>query len=295
MLEFKNFEVSDAQRLLKYTAASDELSCEGAFVNLLVWQDIYNNMWAEKDGHLFVKSEKDGKNVFRLPFGSDLAAGIEMIREYSGNNYPEFWVQDGARLTEFKELFGAHYTFTEERDAFDYVYNRTDLALLSGKKYHGKRNHISAFSKQYDWHFAPLAPDNTEDIRQCAEEWYAENTERTDKYLLCEKRGIEIMLKNADVLNIKGGIIYVGNKAVAFTLGSAVNPDVFDIHIEKSLAEYAEGYTVINREFAANMLADYKYINREDDMGLDGLRQAKLSYHPCITVKKYSAVKKVTE
>ena len=252
-------------------------------------------MWAEKDGHLFVKSEKSGKNVFRLPFGNDLKAGIEMIQGYSDTEYPEFWVQDGARLSEFKELFGEHYTFSEERDAFDYVYNRADLVSLSGKKYHGKRNHISAFSKQYDWHYAPLTADNINDIRQCANEWYAENETRADKYLLCEKRGVEIMLQNAAALKIRGGIIYIGEKAVAFTLGSAVNRDVFDIHIEKSLAEYAEGYTVINREFAANELADYKYINREDDMGLDGLRQAKLSYHPAVMVKKYSAVKRVTE
>ena len=134
MLEFKKFEISDAPRLLKYTSDSAELSCEGAFVNLLVWQDIYKNMWAEKDGHLFVKSEKSGKNVFRLPFGNDLKAGIEMIQEYSDTEYPEFWVQDGARLSEFKELFGEHYAFSEERDAFDYVYNRADLASLSGKK-----------------------------------------------------------------------------------------------------------------------------------------------------------------
>lgn len=295
MLDFKKFEISDAPRLLKYTSDSAELSCEGAFVNLLVWQDIYKNMWAEKDGHLFVKSEKSGKNVFRLPFGNDLKAGIEMIQEYSDTEYPEFWVQDGARLSEFKELFGEHYAFSEERDAFDYVYNRADLASLSGKKYHGKRNHISAFSKQYDWRYAALTAGNVNDIRRCANEWYAENEARADKYLLCEKRGVEIMLQNAAALKIRGGIIYIGEKAVAFTLGSAVNRDVFDIHIEKSLAEYAEGYTVINREFAANELADYKYINREDDMGLDGLRQAKLSYHPAVMVKKYSAVKKVTE
>ena len=130
MIEFKNFEVTDAPRLLKYTARPGELSCEGAFVNLLVWQNIYNNMWAEKDGHLFVKSEKNGKNVFRLPFGDDLKTGVDMIREYSGAEYPEFWVQDGARLSEFKELFGEHYTFTEERDAFDYVYKHTSFLQI---------------------------------------------------------------------------------------------------------------------------------------------------------------------
>ena len=116
-----------------------------------------------------------------------------------------------------------------------------------------------------------------------------------DKGVMIAYASIYGNTENAAALKIKGGIIYVGEKAVAFTLGSAVNAEVFDIHIEKSLAEYAEGYTVINREFAANELANYKYINREDDMGLDGLRQAKLSYHPAVMVKKYSAVKKVTE
>lgn len=287
MPEFKKIDISAAPVFFKY-ATESELSCECAFVNLLVWQEIYQNSWAEHDGLLLVKSEKGGKSVYRLPLGADLEKGIELIRDFSGEEYPEFWVQDGKRLEEFKKLYAEAYTLTEERDTFDYVYSQNDLATLAGKKYHGKRNHISAFSKKHEWKYSPLTPENADDLRRCADEWYAENTDRADKYLLCESHGIELMLKNLTKLNIKGGLIYADGKAVAFTMGSQINSDVFDIHIEKALAQYSEAYTVINREFAANALADYRFINREDDMGLEGLRRAKLSYKPCVMVKKYS-------
>ena len=91
-------------------------------------------------------------------------------------------------------------------------------------------------------------------------------------------------------LPVKGGAIFCGEKAVAFTIGSEINSLTYDIHIEKALKEYQEAYSVINREFAKNELDGYKWINREDDMGLDGLRQAKLSYHPVKRLKKYDCI-----
>ena len=291
MLKFKKTEIEDIEVFKKYIGFSGELSCESAFVNLLIWQSAYNNMWAEEDGQLIIKSGKGEDSSYRLPFGNDFLKGINLIREYSGEEYPDFWVQEGKRLDNFKANLGDKYVFEENRDAFDYIYLREDLANLSGKKYHGKRNHISAFSKKHNWSFKPITAENTEDVKLCAEKWYKENADREDKYLRCEKQGIITILDNMELLGVRGGAVYVDVKVVAFTLGSRISDEIFDIHIEKALSDYAEGYTVINREFART-LTEYKYINREDDMGLEGLRKAKLSYKPAILLKKYACKKR---
>lgn len=291
MLKFKKVEIEDIEVFKKYVGFSGELSCESAFVNLLIWESAYNNMWAQEDGQLIIKSGKGEDSSYRLPFGNDFLRGIELVREYSGEKYPDFWVQEGARLDNFKAHFGDKYIFEENRDAFDYIYLREDLANLSGKKYHSKRNHISAFSKKQDWVFRPITAENIADVKLCAEKWYKENADREDKYLRCERCGVETILDNMELLGVRGGAVYVGENVVAFTLGSKISGEIFDIHIEKALNDYAEAYTVINREFART-LTEYKYINREDDMGLEGLRKAKLSYKPAILLKKYACRKR---
>lgn len=288
MLTFRRIEIEDADRLRKYLLNRDESSCENNFINLLIWQDAYHNMWAEQDDCLLLKSGTDENSVFSAPFGGNFERGIELIQDYAGTEYPPFWAQEGARFEKLKAYFKDRYTYTEQRDAFDYLYRRDDLAALAGKKYHAKRNHISAFSKKFRWEYRPITADNAADIKQCAEQWYSENRERMDSYLLCEKKGIFTLLDHMERLRITGGAVYADGAAVAFTLGSPINDRVFDIHIEKALADYAEGYTVINREFAANALDAFEFINREDDMGLDGLRRAKLSYKPAVLLKKYS-------
>ena len=291
MLKFKKVEIEDIEIFKKYVGFSGELSCESAFVNLLIWESAYNNMWAQEDGQLIIKSGRGEDSSYRLPFGNDFLKGIELVREYSGEKYPDFWVQEGARLDNFKAHFGEKYFFEENRDAFDYIYLREDLANLSGKKYHSKRNHISAFSKKQDWVFKPITAENIADVKLCAEKWYKENREKEDKYLRHEKCGVETILNNMELLGVRGGAVYVGENVVAFTLGSKISGEIFDIHIEKALNDYAEAYTVINREFART-LTEFKYINREDDMGLEGLRKAKLSYKPAILLKKYACRKR---
>ncbi len=291
MLEFKKFEISDRKKFKEKTNISGIFSCETSFVNLLVWQNIYNNMYAEKDGFLFIKSGEKDDESFRLPFGKDFKEGMKMLCEYC-KGYPTLWIQQGERYNAIAEELSENYLVYQHRDAFDYIYLQSDLANLSGKKYHSKRNHISAFSKQYNWQFKEITDQNTQDILDCAEEWYKQNSGRYDKYMQCEYEGIKIILQNLNALAVKGGAIYVDGKAVAFTLGSPINDEVFDIHIEKALAEYGEAYTVINNEFAKT-LSEYKYINREDDLGLEGLRKAKLSYKPEILLKKYLCVPKI--
>ncbi|MBR6509125.1 MAG: DUF2156 domain-containing protein [Clostridia bacterium] len=288
MLEFKKIELSDLDLYKKFTASNKEFSCENSFVNLLVWQCTYNNMMAICDGQVIIKSGNKDREVFKLPMGDDFEKGLKLIYEYCSDKSPSFWAQEGERFSKFIEVESKNYNLKESRDACDYIYLRDNLAFLKGKKYHSKRNHINAFSKKHNWKYEKITADNIEKVRECAALWYAENIDRLDKYMLCEKNGIDIILNNFEALEIKGGMILINEKAVAFTLGSAINDEVFDIHIEKALKDYGEAYTVINNQFALNELENYKYINREDDLGLEGLRKAKLSYHPHILLKKYS-------
>ena len=286
MLHFKNIELKDVNLLKRYIFSPARFSCETNIINLLVWQKMYDNMYAIYDDMLFIKSGTGSDETFRLPFGENLEKGFEILRKHTGKEYPPLWVQQGERFLDFNLKYGEGYDFLPERDAFDYIYLQEDLANLSGKKYHSKRNHITAFSKKYNWEYKEICEENIPDVLECMNKWYESNAERFDRHMQCEKDGINLILNNMDLLSAKGGAIYIDKKVVAFTLGSPINCNIFDIHIEKALPEYATAYTVINNEFAKT-LGDYKYINREDDLGLEGLRKAKLSYKPNILLKKY--------
>lgn len=292
MLQFKKIDINDFEIYKKYSDDTNEFSCENSFVNLLVWQSAYNNMLAICDDLMIIKSNDDNIETFRLPLGDNFERGIELIKEYCGERTPEFWTQQGDLLEQFKSTLQNEYVFEENRDAFDYIYLQSDLAELGGKKYHSKRNHINTFSKKFNWRYEKINENNLQKVKDCANKWYLENIDRVDSYMQCEKRGVFTILNNMQTLGVKGGAIIVKDEVVAFTLGSPINSNVFDIHVEKALKDYSEAYTVINNQFAKNELSDYKYINREDDMGLEGLRKAKLSYKPHILLKKYHCYKK---
>lgn len=290
-MNFKKIELSDAELLKPYLTDKNELTCEISFVNLLLWQPLYNNCYCIEDGILYLKSYSDYVETYSLPFG-DIKTGMKKIMSCSSEEYPVIWAQAGKRFDEFKSIYGDYYDITESRNEFDYIYNTCDLINLSGKKYHSKRNHISAFSKQFDWHYEDITDANIESVKKCAEVWYRQNLSRMDEELKTEMRGVNLMLDNMEKLDIKGGAIIADNKAVAFTLGSPINEYIYNIHIEKAIDGYETAYTVINREFAAHNLSSYKYINREDDLGLEGLRKSKLSYNPQILLPKYICTKK---
>ena len=288
MLEFRKIEIEDAELFNSFIKLNTERSCENTFVNLFMWRDCYNNMIAVENDTLFIKSGSGDRQSFALPIGGDIKSGVEKIKEYSGEK-PVFWLQDCDRFEEFKEIYKNEYTLEEIRKNFDYIYLTENLATLKGKKYHSKRNHINSFSKKYEWRYETVTSQNIDAVKLCAEKWYAEKQDKMDRHMICEKKGLYVILDNFEKLNIKAGAIFVGDEVVAFTMGSHINDEIYNIHTEKALEEYAEAYSVINREFAKNELSDYKYINREDDMGLEGLRKAKLSYYPDIILKKYIA------
>ena len=288
-MNFKKIELCDKDKLLPFLQGANELTCELSFANLLIWQPLYNNCYCIVDGILYLKSYDDNIETYSLPFG-DMKTGMQKIIDHVGH-LPAIWAQAGKRFDEFKELYGEYYDIFESRNEFDYIYNSSDLINLSGKKYHSKRNHISSFSKKHDWRYEEISAKNIDKVRLCAKKWYGQYDDM-DEELKNEMRGVELMLDNMEALDIVGGAIVVGDEVVAFTLGSAINEQIYNIHTEKALDDFDTAYSVIKREFAARNLADYQYINREDDLGIEGLRRAKLSYRPQIILPKYICTKK---
>lgn len=290
-MEFKKITLKAATELNKVLRHTDELTCELSFVNLWLWQPLYNNCFCFDDGILYLKSYDEDIVTYSLPFG-DMQKGMKKIIEHCGTPYPDIWAQEGPRFEQFKTLYGEYYDIIESRNEFDYIYNSADLINLSGKKYHSKRNHISAFSKQFNWHYEDITADNIDAVKKCAEIWYTQSADRMDDELKNEMQGVSLMLDNMELLDINGGAIVIDNAVVAFTLGSPINQSIYNIHTEKAIKGYETAYTVINREFASRHAKDYKYINREDDLGIEGLRKSKLSYHPEIILPKYICTKK---
>ncbi len=294
MIEFKSPELSDYTKFAPFFFDEGELSCEMNFISIYIWQRVYENKFYMDDKTLIFRSVTDDPKsyVFSLPYG-DFEYGMALIFDYckAQGIKPNLWTSQGKRLDSFLRKYDC-YEMIPERDNFDYIYSQTDLAQLAGKKYHSKRNHISLFSKKYAWTYESLSAENKEEFLAFSDKWYKDKNIEENEGLRAEKTALREILDSDVGIEYKGAMIKVADKVVAITLGSPINSFIFDIHYEKADIDYPTSYTLINREFVRRELGEYKYINREDDIGIEGLRKAKLSYKPSILLEKYSMIYK---
>ena len=291
-LEFKEPCLADYGKITEFIApfAEESMSCEITPMTLLIWKNYYHQKIAFYDDMLFVSLGKNSE-IFLLPFANDMKKAVNILKELtkSQNRPLVFLGAEGVRLDTFNSIFSEEFSQNESREDFEYLYLTEKLKNLSGKKFHSKRNHISAFSKAYNWSYESMTTDILPQVFEMADKWTEEMKKITDdtKSIEVENKALKEYLPFMKELNLRGGCIRVDGKIIAFTFGSPINNKVFDIHVEKALPEFRTAYTLINREFILNELLDFEYVNREDDMGLEGLRKAKLSYHPDILLKKY--------
>lgn len=291
-LDFKIPDISDYSKIISFLKpfAEKSMSCEITPMTLLIWKNYYHQKIAFYDDMMFV-SLGENSEIFLLPFADDMKKAVNILKDYqrSRNRALVFLGAEGVRLDTFNEPFCEEFSQTESRDDFEYLYLTEKLKNLSGKKFHSKRNHISAFSKAHEWSYETLTPEILPEVFKMADRWTEEMKMLTDdpKSIEVENAALKEYLPQMQKLNLRGGCIRVNGEIIAFTFGSPINSKVFDIHVEKALPEFRTAYSLINREFIANELCDFEYVNREDDMGLEGLRKAKLSYRPDILLKKY--------
>jgi hypothetical protein len=237
----------------------------------------------------------DGQRAYMVCTSEALSQElIEALLEDSKGDFSD-GTECGAAMTligledsQVPQLSGFLISVESIRDRYDYIYCRTDLATLHGKHLDGKRNHIRRFRTQHpDFEYRPLMPEFFDECRRLTEIWQEEKG--GNDTIHAEKQVMETIFSNWDALGMIGGSIFVDGRMVAFAYGSAVTTDTFDVCVEKADRHVEGAFAIINQQFAEHLSEQYVYLNREEDMGIPGLRQAKLSYHPEILLT-YNAV-----
>lgn len=310
MIEFKAPELSDRVAVANAVADSGYTGSDASFANIFLLRKKYGTQIALQDGFLFRYYNGQGsRRGYAFPLGTgEPQAALKLIAEDAreSGRLLEFCLVDEPRAQILRENFDTLH-FEENRGDSDYIYSAESLATLAGNQYRKKRNHISRFNRSYlDYEIRALTSENFADALtvekswlkveslgesgdsdcectcECREAAWAERSE-DEKSRHAEYCAIVEALENFDVLGMKGAVLYVGGVPAGMTMASEIAPGAWDIHFEKVIDEYAVngGYAIINKLFAERLVAaGAKFINREEDINIEGLRKAKLSYYP---------------
>ncbi len=298
-MDFKNIMIDDKEIIEKYTKQNNYFLCDHCFTDIFMWRYNYSTKYCIKDDFLFlkVKSHEDKQEMYLAPLGSgDLKKAVLSIMEYArkkGNSFIMLSIPEQIKERIEKDMPDT-FIFEENRDNADYIYLAEDLINLKGKKFHSKRNFINRFKEVYDgrWRFEELTEENAKEVFKYQLKWYEENRQTGDNSLFSEISAIAQALKNFKKLDLKGGLIRLDEKIIAFTIASKSHDNMYTIQIEKAEHSINGAYQLINNEFAKRYFNDIQYVDREEDLGIEGLRKAKLSYKPVFMGINYTAVLK---
>ena len=326
MLNFKTPELSDMFAAMRAVADSGYIGSDAGFANIFLLRKKYDTLLALQDGFLFRYYNGQGsRRGYAFPLGAeDPHYALDLIvKDAQESGRPlEFCLVDEPRAQILAEYFGvagvkpidsSNLHFENNRGDSDYIYSAEKLATLPGNNYRKKRNHISKFSRTYaNFELREITRVNATEAIEIEKAWLNSGTagepckptcecehyawieySEDEKSRLMEFCAIEEALQHFDELGFKGGLLYVEGKPVGMTLASEITPGVWDIHFEKVIGEYAVngGYAVINKLFAET-LTEARLLNREEDVNIEGLRKAKLSYYPLIILDKCHATVK---
>lgn len=296
MMNFKKITLNDKEWITSLLKASDFSACHQNFGNLFAWACIHHTQVARVYDYLVVKgdSENDNKGYFYPAGKGDIKPIImEMVQDAAENNHPFIFLGlSPQNIKELNMLFAEKFIYQEARNDFDYVYLLEKMVTLKGKKLHSKRNHINNFKQNNQWAFEQITTDNLNECWEMNEKWCIDQNCKENESLSEENCATKVYFKYFTELGIEGGLIRVDGIIVAYSLGEKLNSDTYVIHIEKAVKDVQGAYTMINREFAALVKEKYPdliYVNREEDMGLEGLRKSKMSYYPDKMEEKYKA------
>ena len=301
MIDFHPPKLEDKPWVDALLKQADYRGCDYNFTTLFTWGQAYRMEIAQAEGFFLTRLCGRMGCSYLYPAGTgDLDRVLQVLEADAlerGAPLRLVCVTPG-QMADLEDRFPGGFTFTGDRDGYEYLYEIDRLADLGGKKLHAKRNHINRFMERYpDWRFEEITPVSLPECLEMDKEWYRRSLQREGEAegpdLRAEVAALRRAMEHYAALGLEGGLLRAEGRVIAFTMGDKLCSDTYDVHFEKAYGDIQGAYAVINREFARWVRAHHpeiRYLNREDDMGVEGLRRAKESYYPDQMVEKYAAV-----
>ena len=295
MIPFKTVTLCDKPWVDEIVFAENSPSADYNFGNIYIWDKRYRQLIARCGDRMLTKLRYEGQPAFVFPIGTGpLRPAIEALRAFAAERgYP--LILRGitpVHRAQLEEAYPGKFRYAAEENNWDYLYLAEKLSTYSGKALHGKKNHCNRFEAENDWEFKPLSYELIPGCLDMLDVWSEENSERLDKSVSYEHDAIVRSFAAYEWLGLEGGVLFANGKIVGFSLGEMCSADTFDVHFEKAQIDLNGAYPMVCRELTRMLMAKHPglvYINREDDMGLEPLRQSKQSYKPVGMVEKYIA------
>lgn len=289
--DFKPIELADRDMLREIVWEYQPVTSELTFTNLFIWRTHYKTLWSLfKDWLIVLCADSGGRPYALQPIGpASRREATKMLfgwlREEKGLSAPCIERADKRFISELGNE--KDFIIEPEREHFDYVYLRDDLAKLAGRKYHGKKNHVNKIMQTHACTYAEINETYIQDCLAMQDTWCTCHKCAEDMNLMGEWGAIGDLLKHFQNLKVQGSVILINGKVEAFTIGELLNEQTAVVHIEKANTGINGLYTLINQQCCEKAWQNVSYVNREQDLGNEGLRQAKLSYHPDYLSEKF--------
>lgn len=300
MLPFREITIEDKQAAEECASHYNYHLCEHCFTDLFMWRAHYGTKICFYEGFLLVnmKSDDEGHRCYLAPIGEgDLGAALDAIEADAKERGASFCMVSVTEpmIERIEQVRPGRFAFLHKsEDGDDYIYLAEKLRTLSGKKLQSKRNLINRFQTTYEgrWNYEDITPETTQDAYAYHLRWCEQNGCLHNREFEGETCAIKQALNNFTALDLRGGLLRLDGEVIAFTLGCKAANDMYVVQIEKADHDIQGAYQMINQQFVLRNCGDVEYVNREEDLGLEGLRKAKKSYYPVMRGVKYAAVPK---
>lgn len=292
MLDFKRVGLEDKDIIDSFLQNQNYRASDLCFTNLYTWGAKFNTEFAVANDWLFIRfRDNNNRNSYLKPIGTgNIKDGIELVMKdhQEFDNVFQLRGLTNEMIDEIESAMPNVFEFSLNRSVSDYIYAADKLSSLAGKKLQSKRNHINRFKRENNWEYHSMHGES-DFVRECKgllKIWMSNNGDENEDADGFDVQAVNLMLDNFDYLGLKGGLICVNGNIAAFTIGEQLTKDTFVVHVEKARTDIHGAYTIINQQFVENEMSEFTYVNREEDLGIENLRKAKMSYHPDILLEK---------